>query len=715
MADQRVVRKSLAGQDDLLFGEGQETQTRAGGTYNIQKNRVIYPVNSLEELNALDGEKFPKAQLYENDLVTSYLYNPSTEVYELTNFLIDPEQLSTESINDLSKPHVFKGGVAEYKAFTTAFPVGKRVYLADRDAYFNVIAGTGTANTFGIIASDSTGQSIELEDNGVISAKAYGAVPFRSRQTIDFDNPMIGEDSTGAIKAALFAAQEQGKQGTVICPEKLGNLDLDGETYIVSGENVLGAQVDDGDTYHYAINNGSIIWNRGAASNLFGGYNFTNARSLNLSNLQMYCADNPSISGTVFKFGEFGVDTRIGGGNFENVIVVCGNPSEDRVDNCCQTVFDCGGSTLADRFTIKDSSIYGFVRLFLLQNSEAVSWAFTNTDCLTGRDNAIFFDYTKNWSGSMDIDGCDIIGLGDNVTVFQAENHNEALFAQTNVRVNSRFEMRGDAVTWFNIDHTNFTVTGMNQAAGSGTKLNHTAFRLGGGASLSFNASTLAQKVILKEIDTRTGGRNGQAFLEDVSFVNGEPLVEYEGNPSNTSIKDIIAAGNWTTAMKITNSLRTINGVWGISTDERGMDRYQDGFIAEKGAAGYYRIANASNNTVFRAPSNILITSAKIYSAARPSGTDRVYLYVDGVATAFAVITSTTTREKYEIITAELGVYAIQPFATNDDTTIELVLTDVAGTPYDLNTQKSLICWGEIKYRPLANVADYSAGNVGIV
>jgi hypothetical protein len=97
MADQRVVRKNLAGQDDLLFGEGQVAQTRAGGNYNIQKIRLAYPVNSTAELNALDPELFPKASLYENNTITEYLYNPSTLVYEQVSSV---KVLSSTSLTD---------------------------------------------------------------------------------------------------------------------------------------------------------------------------------------------------------------------------------------------------------------------------------------------------------------------------------------------------------------------------------------------------------------------------------------------------------------------------------------------------------------------------------------------------------------------------------------------------------------------------------------
>lgn len=71
----RVITKSLAAQQDLLFGEGLQEQKRAGGNFVVDKIRTIYPVNSLDELNALDPEQFPKARLYTEDGTVDYVYS----------------------------------------------------------------------------------------------------------------------------------------------------------------------------------------------------------------------------------------------------------------------------------------------------------------------------------------------------------------------------------------------------------------------------------------------------------------------------------------------------------------------------------------------------------------------------------------------------------------------------------------------------------------
>jgi hypothetical protein len=67
----------------------------------------------------------------------------------------------SELINDLSQAYEFTT-VAAYKAFTTAFPVGKTIKLLDRGAEFTVITGTGAGNDIDIIASTSVSQSIDI-------------------------------------------------------------------------------------------------------------------------------------------------------------------------------------------------------------------------------------------------------------------------------------------------------------------------------------------------------------------------------------------------------------------------------------------------------------------------------------------------------------------------------------------------------------------------
>ncbi len=79
-----------------------------------------------------------------------------------------------ELINDLSKTYEFST-VAEYESFTSSFPIGKRIYLADRDAHFDVITGTGTGNDKNIIASDQVSQSLNLPIDSSVNLQHIGA------------------------------------------------------------------------------------------------------------------------------------------------------------------------------------------------------------------------------------------------------------------------------------------------------------------------------------------------------------------------------------------------------------------------------------------------------------------------------------------------------------------------------------------------------------
>lgn len=107
------------------------------------------------------------------------------------------------SVGDKSHRHVFPT-VAAYKAFTKEFPVGKVISLLDRQADFIVIAGTGTATGFGIIASDEVSQSIEISPSEIINVRTYGALDDGG-----------ATDSQPAIWAALID----------------GSIDLDGGHY----------------------------------------------------------------------------------------------------------------------------------------------------------------------------------------------------------------------------------------------------------------------------------------------------------------------------------------------------------------------------------------------------------------------------------------------------------------------------------------------------
>ena len=74
----RTVTKTLAAEEDLLFGEGTAQQTRVGVSYTVSKIRGFRPVNDSAELDALDPLKFPKVTLVENGAYKHYQHNGTT-------------------------------------------------------------------------------------------------------------------------------------------------------------------------------------------------------------------------------------------------------------------------------------------------------------------------------------------------------------------------------------------------------------------------------------------------------------------------------------------------------------------------------------------------------------------------------------------------------------------------------------------------------------
>lgn len=111
-----------------------------------------------------------------------------------TNVQGQLDELDAKSVNDLTQPWIFPT-VAAFKASLIEFPDGKTIHLNDRDADFTKVTGTGTANTYNIIASTSVNQSIVLSvKNNTTDAKSFGAV--------------IDTDSTAAIQAVYDAGYD---------------------------------------------------------------------------------------------------------------------------------------------------------------------------------------------------------------------------------------------------------------------------------------------------------------------------------------------------------------------------------------------------------------------------------------------------------------------------------------------------------------------------
>ena len=110
---------------------------------------------------------------------------------DAAKFFVVQGLTNDQIINDLSQTYNF-ATVADYKAFATEFPDGKRIFLEDRNAYFTKATGTGSATGYGSIDSTAANQNITIVVIGIAYTEQFGMA---STATDAFN--------TGAIQEAL--------------------------------------------------------------------------------------------------------------------------------------------------------------------------------------------------------------------------------------------------------------------------------------------------------------------------------------------------------------------------------------------------------------------------------------------------------------------------------------------------------------------------------
>jgi len=148
--------------------------------------QVTVRINSTQALASIfDVDDVGTANPLTTDNNGNYAFKAADNIYDiivaegtaneikLEKVEIAEIPIPSDLINDLSQAYEF-ATVAAYKAFATAFPLTKRIYLADRDAYFTIISGTGTADGFGVIGSDQVSQSIDIINGGEAKVKQFG-------------------------------------------------------------------------------------------------------------------------------------------------------------------------------------------------------------------------------------------------------------------------------------------------------------------------------------------------------------------------------------------------------------------------------------------------------------------------------------------------------------------------------------------------------------
>lgn len=69
------IKKDLAGQEDILWGEGSVIQVRNQQNTEVSKVRMIYPSESIAELQQVDPDKFPRVVLISEGKIQFYSWN----------------------------------------------------------------------------------------------------------------------------------------------------------------------------------------------------------------------------------------------------------------------------------------------------------------------------------------------------------------------------------------------------------------------------------------------------------------------------------------------------------------------------------------------------------------------------------------------------------------------------------------------------------------
>ena len=139
-SQQRVVRKQLGVEEDLLYGEGEATQIRNGVEHTVNRVRSIRPVFSIAERDNLDTAKFRRCALFDavTARVTFYSFNqgawveasiPSTAAattFDNENTVLTSDDVQAALVEILSRITQFsvsqtgEEGAAELPVGTTA-------------------------------------------------------------------------------------------------------------------------------------------------------------------------------------------------------------------------------------------------------------------------------------------------------------------------------------------------------------------------------------------------------------------------------------------------------------------------------------------------------------------------------------------------------------------------------------------------------------------
>lgn len=168
----RNINKQLAAMEDLAQGIGTTNQVRGGIARTVHRIDVPVAVETQEEMQALDVEKFTRARVYSTATsFTDYIYD------------INATSGITSTGPGFWVPSLNKNKQVQFKTVNEAINFlnvssieGERVLILERNAWFDVVVSSESGNMRDVLQSsvDSDYKFKFYYDGGQVSASNFG-------------------------------------------------------------------------------------------------------------------------------------------------------------------------------------------------------------------------------------------------------------------------------------------------------------------------------------------------------------------------------------------------------------------------------------------------------------------------------------------------------------------------------------------------------------
>lgn len=170
MAKIRNVSKSLASMEDLLQGKGAVTQTRGKEAVEVHRVDVPFAVDSIAEMQALDINRFTRANVYSSETVfVSYIYDPDAAEGIAPNEGSGFWQ-SIYCTPGLTAEEVLLLELTEGFAYTTS----GRLTAGDNGHGDYLVVASGTGTNDGILYLNATNYQLKLVHGGLLRVQQGG-------------------------------------------------------------------------------------------------------------------------------------------------------------------------------------------------------------------------------------------------------------------------------------------------------------------------------------------------------------------------------------------------------------------------------------------------------------------------------------------------------------------------------------------------------------